>query len=155
MAKARARRASAEPSPKPPQAYSDFIARYPDLGRAWDTIAKAGERGPLDERTARLVKLGIAVGAFREGAVRSSVRKALALGIGRDEIEQVVALAAGTLGMPSTVAIDSWVQPVLVSRGAVPAPRPAKSAVSAGAHPQGGSRAQGPRTPRTRRARSR
>ncbi len=105
--------ARAARAPKPPQAYSDFIARYPELGRAWDAIARAGEDGPLDERQARLVKLGIAIGAFREGAVRSGVRKALAMGIGRDEIEQVVALAAGTLGLPSTVAIDSWVQPLL------------------------------------------
>ncbi len=102
-------------SDKPPQAYSEFIARYPDLGRAWDLIGQAGEHGPLDERTARLVKLGIAIGAFREGAVRSGVRKATKLGIGRAEIEQIVALAAGTLGMPSTVAIDSWVQPLLAA----------------------------------------
>lgn len=100
----------------PPRAYSDFIARYPELGQAWDTIWAAGRRGPLDERTARLVKLGIAMGAFREGAVRSGVRKALALGIAREEIEQVVALAAGTIGLPSTVAIDTWVQPSLGQR---------------------------------------
>ncbi|MFN7953226.1 MAG: carboxymuconolactone decarboxylase family protein [bacterium] len=106
-------RASSKSLPKPPPAYSEFIARYPDLGRAWDLIGQAGERGPLDERTARLVKLGIAMGAFREGAVRSGVRKALALGIGRAEIEQVVSLAAGTLGLPSTVAIDSWIQGLL------------------------------------------
>ena len=114
MAKpARARSKPEAGSDKPPQAYTEFIARYPDLGRAWDLIGRAGEHGPLDERTARLVKLGIAIGAFREGAVRSGVRKAIKLGIERAEIEQVVALAADTLGMPSTVAIDSWVQPLL------------------------------------------
>lgn len=102
-------------TPKPPQAYTDFIARYPELGKAWDTIAKAGEKGPLDPRTARLVKLGIAMGAFREGAVRSGTRKALAMGIGIAEIEQVVAMAAGTLGLPSTVAIDSWIQGIVAN----------------------------------------
>lgn len=115
MAKPTRATPTARSSDKPPQAYSDFIARYPDLGRAWDLIGQAGEHGPLDERTARLVKLGIAIGAFREGAVRSGVRKAIKLGIGRAEVEQVVALAAGTLGMPSTVAIDSWVQPLLAA----------------------------------------
>lgn len=108
-------KSSAAAADKPPQAYSEFIARYPDLGRAWDLIGKAGDHGPLDERTARLVKLGIAIGALREGAVRAGVRKAMKLGIGRAEVEQVVALAAGTLGMPSTVAIDSWVQPLLAA----------------------------------------
>jgi hypothetical protein len=49
------------------------------------------------------------MGALREGAVRAGVRKALAQGISRVEIEQVIALAAGTLGLPATVAVYSWV----------------------------------------------
>jgi 4-carboxymuconolactone decarboxylase len=57
-----------------------------------------------------LVKLAIAIGALREGAVHASVRKALAMGITREEIEQVIALAAGTLGLPATVAVFSWVE---------------------------------------------
>ena len=61
----------------------------------------------------RLIKLGIAIGAMRESAVHSSVRKALALGITQQELDQVVALAAGTLGLPSTVAIYSWIRDVL------------------------------------------
>lgn len=102
-------------APKPPKAYQDFTARYPKLRDAWDLINDAGAEGPLDERTARLVKLAIAVGAMREGAIRSSVRKAVALGIERDAIEQVVALAASTLGLPSTVAVHTWIAPVLDS----------------------------------------
>ena len=47
---------------------------------------------------------------MREGSVHASVRKAKALGIATEEIEQVVALAAGTIGMPSTVAAWSWVR---------------------------------------------
>lgn len=96
--------------PKPPKTYQEFIKRFPKLGEAWDKIAQAGQDGPLDEKTARLVKLAIAIGAMREGAVHSSVRKARALGIGSAEIEQVVALAAGTLGMPATVAVYTWTQ---------------------------------------------
>jgi alkylhydroperoxidase/carboxymuconolactone decarboxylase family protein YurZ len=40
------------------------------------------------------------------------VRKAFAMGITREEVEQVIALAAGTLGMPSTVAIYSWARDI-------------------------------------------
>ena len=69
--------------------------------------------GTIDEKTRRLIKLGIACGAQREGAVHSNVRKALALGISRAEIEQVVALTAGTVGLPATVAAFSWVQDTL------------------------------------------
>ena len=99
----------ANAAPKPPKAYQQFVKRYPKLDQAWEAIHDAGRQGPLDEKTARLVKLGIAIGAMREGAVHSSVRKALAMGIPKREIEQVVALAAGTLGLPSTVAVYTWV----------------------------------------------
>lgn len=99
-----------KPLPKPPKTYEAFVKRYPKLGQAWEVLREAGREGPLDERTARLVKLGIALGAMREGAVHSSVRKALAAGVTVKEIEQVLALAAATLGLPSTVAVYSWVR---------------------------------------------
>lgn len=89
--------------------YRKFIERFPKLGDAWSNITEAGEEGPLDERTCRLIKLGVAIGALREGAVHSGVRKALGMGISAQEVEQVVALAAGTLGLPSTVAAYGWV----------------------------------------------
>jgi len=96
--------------PKPPKAYEAFVKRYPKMGQAWECIAEAGKDGPLDEKTIRLVKLAIAIGALREGAVHASVRKALSMGITREEIEQVIALAGGTLGLPATVAVFSWVE---------------------------------------------
>ena len=80
--------------PKPPKTFTEFAARFPKLIEGWDAIAEAGTQGPLDEKTARLVKLGIAMGAMREGAVHASVRKARALGIPVEAVEQVVALAA-------------------------------------------------------------
>lgn len=98
--------------PKPPAAYDAFVRRYPKLKEAWEAIAEAGKDGPLDERVSRLVKLGIAIGAMREGAIRSSVRKARAMKITPEEIDQVVALAAGTLGLPSTVAVYTWIQAI-------------------------------------------
>jgi alkylhydroperoxidase/carboxymuconolactone decarboxylase family protein YurZ len=106
-------------TPEPPKAFLEFQERYPKIGKAWELLAEAGQEGPLDGRTARLIKLAVAAGALREGAVHSGVRKALAAGISREEIEQVVALAAGTLGLPSAVAVFSWVQDEL-SRGAGP-----------------------------------
>ena len=44
------------------------------------------------------------MGAMREGAVRSGVRKGVAEGVTVEEIEQVIALATGTIGLPSAVA---------------------------------------------------
>lgn len=98
---------------KPPETYTSFVARYPDLGAAWEHIRAAEGTGPLDVQTQRLLKLAVAMGAMREGAVHSAVRKARSAGIPEDSIRQVVALAASVLGMPSTVAIHTWVNDVL------------------------------------------
>ncbi len=99
--------------PKPPKAYQAFVQEYPKLGEAWETMAEAGKAGPIDERVCRLIKLGIAIGAQREGSVHSGVRKAIRMGITPDEIQQVVALAASTIGMPATVAAYTWVQDII------------------------------------------
>jgi alkylhydroperoxidase/carboxymuconolactone decarboxylase family protein YurZ len=107
--------------PKPPETYQAFTQRYPRLARAWEELAEAGKEGPLDARAARLVKLAVAVGALREGAVHANVRKALAAGVSAAEIEQVVALAAGTLGLPATVAVFSWVRDATAGDGTAPA----------------------------------
>ena len=96
--------------PEAPKTYRDFIARFPKLGEAWEALAEAGQEGPLDEKTQRLLKLAVAIGAQKEGPVHASARKALAAGISREELEQVVALAAGTIGMPSAVAAWSWIR---------------------------------------------
>lgn len=92
----------------PSDHYGAFSARFPKLRDAWDMIGEAGKQGPLDEKTIRLVKLGIAIGAQHEGAFHASVRKARALGITREEIDQVVTLAAGTIGLPQVSAVVSW-----------------------------------------------
>ena len=96
--------------PKPPKMYETFVGRYPRLAQAWSLMAEEAQDSPLDEKTARLIKLAIAAGAMREGAVHASVRKARALGISAEEMEQVVALAASILGLPSTVAVFSWIR---------------------------------------------
>ena len=105
--------ASANKPPKPPETYRAFIKKYPKLGEAWDKITEAGQQGPFDAKTIRLLKLAISIGAMREGAVHSGVRKALAAGISVEELDQLVSLAASTIGMPSTVAIFSWVRDVV------------------------------------------
>jgi alkylhydroperoxidase/carboxymuconolactone decarboxylase family protein YurZ len=97
-------------APKPPKAYETFIQRFPKLGAAWELLTQGGQEGPLDEKTIRLVKFAIAAGAMREGALHSAARKALAAGISRAELEQVIALAAPTIGLPSAVAVHTWIQ---------------------------------------------
>ena len=101
--------AKKEPS-RPPAAHQQFVRRFPRLGKAWDLVNEEGTMGPLDAKTQRLLKLAIAIGAMREGAVHSGVRKARDAGASLAEMEQVVALAASTIGLPSSVAVWGWVR---------------------------------------------
>ena len=95
---------------RPPAAHQQFVRRFPSLGKAWDLVNEEGGRGPLDARTQRLLKLAIGIGALREGAVHSGVRKASDAGASLAEMEQVVALAASTIGFPASVAVWNWVR---------------------------------------------
>jgi alkylhydroperoxidase/carboxymuconolactone decarboxylase family protein YurZ len=98
--------------PKPPRTYEEFTQHFPKLKQAWDLLGQAGDEGPLDEKTRRLVKLAVAIGAQREGATHASVRKALARGLTRAELEHVVALAAGTVGLPAAAAAFTWIRDI-------------------------------------------
>lgn len=95
---------------KAPAVHREFVARFPGIGEAWDLVNADGASGPLDVRAQRLAKLAIAIGALREGAVHSAVRKAKDAGVTLAEMEQVVALAASTIGFPSAVAVWSWIR---------------------------------------------
>jgi 4-carboxymuconolactone decarboxylase len=94
----------------PPSTFSEFCERLPELAKSWQAAQEAGQSGPMDHKTQRLIKLGIAFGAMGEGAVHSAVRKARAAGVTDAELDQALALAAPTLGFPSTVALYSWVR---------------------------------------------
>lgn len=99
-----------------PDVYVDFRQRFPEVATAVDRLGDASDgAGALDERTVRLVKLGIAAGALAEGAVRSNVRKALAAGVSEDEIWHVAALVVTTGGFPSAVAVFRWIGEVLAA----------------------------------------
>ncbi len=95
------------------QSYPAVLAAYHALGAACATA------GPLDERTARLVKLALSVGAASEGAVHSHSRRLLDTGATRGELEHVALLAITTLGFPRAMAALSWIRDVTERRDAV------------------------------------
>jgi alkylhydroperoxidase/carboxymuconolactone decarboxylase family protein YurZ len=97
-----------------PKNHREFVTRFPGVADAWESMgAAARDAGPLDERTCRLVKLGIAIGAQHVGAVHAAVRRARGAGVPDEEIEQTVALAASTIGGPHAAAAWSWVDEAL------------------------------------------
>jgi alkylhydroperoxidase/carboxymuconolactone decarboxylase family protein YurZ len=96
-----------------PDIYTRFRSDYPQIATAQDSVAEAvANAGPLDERTLRLVKLGIAVGALAEGSVRSNARRALEAGATVEEVRQVALSAITTRGFPSAVAALGWIDDV-------------------------------------------
>jgi alkylhydroperoxidase/carboxymuconolactone decarboxylase family protein YurZ len=102
-----------------PDVYLTFRDQFPTVATALDQLGRVTEAaGPLDPRSQRLVKLGIAIGALAEGAVRSNVRKALDQGASSVEIHHVVTLAITTVGFPATVAALGWVDEVLEATSA-------------------------------------
>ena len=102
---------------KAPGFYLEFLDKFPDVGDAYQRLAKATKAaGPLDERTAELVKIGISIGAGMEGATRSHVRKALAAGAERAEIEHAVLMATTTLGFPAMMRGRAWMESVFAEQ---------------------------------------
>src|SRR3972149_11646727 len=96
-----------------PEIYKEFKKQYPDGAKAYDKLALACHKwGPLDEKTRRLVKLGIAIGLCSEGAVRSHTRRALEIGITPDEIRHVLLLSFTTIGFPEMQAAMKWIDQV-------------------------------------------
>jgi len=93
-----------------PRTYTDFRDQHPNLVRAYEELGAACRAaGPLDIKTAALVKLGIALGAGLEGGAHSAVRKALQAGCTRDELLHVAILSTTTLGFPAMMRARSWV----------------------------------------------
>ncbi len=96
-------------NPPPPPTFKSFVERFPALGEAHESVARAVEQsGPLDAKTCALIKMGICIGAGLESALRSHVRRACAHGATQEEIEQAVLLAMNTVGFPRTVAAWQW-----------------------------------------------
>ncbi|HWP48020.1 MAG TPA: carboxymuconolactone decarboxylase family protein [Candidatus Limnocylindrales bacterium] len=103
-------------SNKLPQPVEEFKNNYADV---WNAFTQLGDRcheaGPLDEKTRRLVKLALAVGAGLEGATHSAVRNALAVGIEPRELQHVAVLAVTTLGFPATIRALTWISDAIKS----------------------------------------
>jgi len=103
---------------KLPSAYRRFAAEHPRITAAYEELGDAClGGGPLDRKTAELVKIGIAAGARLEGGVHAHVRKALDAGASPDEIRHAIRLALTTVGFPTMMTTLSWANDVLSPEG--------------------------------------
>ena len=95
---------------KVPSFYAAFQNRYPDIAKAYEALGDATRAaGPLDAKTAALIKLALAAGARMEGGVHSHVRRALAAGASDEELRHVALLGITTLGFPSAMAVRAMI----------------------------------------------
>jgi alkylhydroperoxidase/carboxymuconolactone decarboxylase family protein YurZ len=96
-----------------PEVPSRFARKYPAIWASFEQLAnQCHDSGPLDARSRRLIKLGLALGAGLEGGFHAQVRNALAEGISPAEIRHAVLLGLTTIGFPATMAALTWVDDV-------------------------------------------
>jgi alkylhydroperoxidase/carboxymuconolactone decarboxylase family protein YurZ len=97
-----------------PDVLAEFAGEYPLVWSAYNRLGNASaEAGPLDEKTQRLVKLAIAIGAQRQGAVHSHTRRGLAAGCTPEELVHVGVLAITTIGWPGAFAAICWIKNII------------------------------------------
>lgn len=97
-----------------PGIYLHFEDAFADVHAAHQELARrCYEAGPIDPRTARLVKLGIAIGAQSDGSVRSHARRALHEGHTAEELRHVAVLSLTTIGFPHMSAGLEWIEEVV------------------------------------------
>jgi alkylhydroperoxidase/carboxymuconolactone decarboxylase family protein YurZ len=93
-----------------PKPVEEFRKSYPEVWKAFEQLGQqCHQAGPLDEKSRRLVKLALSVGAGLEGGTHSAVRNALKTGVTREELNQVAVLAVTTLGVPAAIRAFTWI----------------------------------------------
>ena len=97
-----------------PQSYQRMTQQHPQLMNAYESLGEAaGKAGPLDVKSAALVKLALCIAGQLEGGSHSAVRKALSAGCTPEECRHVALLAVTTLGFPSMMRARAWIDDVL------------------------------------------
>lgn len=95
---------------KLPKAVNELQSRHPKVWKAFNELGEqCHEAGPLDEKSRRLVKLALSIGAGLEGGTHSAVRNAVKAGVTAEEIDHVAVLAISTLGLPAATRAMTWI----------------------------------------------
>lgn len=98
----------------PPRGAGRLADSYPDVWHHYQALGEAcAGAGPLTGESARLAKLGLALGVGSEGAVHSHVRRARAEGVSAEALRQVAIMAIPTLGFPAAMAGLTWINDIL------------------------------------------
>ncbi len=102
---------------KGPKHYQNLQKRFPEVLSAVNNLgATVRAAGPLDNKTAELIQLGVAASSGSTGAVRSHARRALEAGATEEELQHTLLLLVSTIGFPQVAAALAWIQETLDNR---------------------------------------
>ena len=101
-----------------PDIVQKFADEKPNVWAAYNELGKAlADAGPLDDKTQRLLKVALSIGAGLEGAVHSHTRRGLKAGLTAEELQHVALLGVTTVGWPRAFTGLSWINDELAKRG--------------------------------------
>jgi 4-carboxymuconolactone decarboxylase len=90
----------------PPKFYTQFLQKYPHVGEKYQELGEAvHKQGPLNEKERALIKLAVSGSHLYHSAFKAHIRKAVAAGVTREEIEHVALLMLPTVGFPTMMAM--------------------------------------------------
>ncbi len=96
---------------KGPKHYQLLQERFPEVLQAVEQLGStARAAGPLDDKTAHLIQLGVAAATGSVGAVHSHARRALQAGASEEELQHTLLLLVSTIGFPKVAAALAWLQ---------------------------------------------
>lgn len=104
--------------PAPPKFYEQFVKKYPSVAAHYEKLGDAVHgQGPLKDRDRALIKLAISGSHLYSSAFKAHIRKAIASGISREEIEHLVLLFLPTVGFPAMMAAMGIVEEQFSKKG--------------------------------------
>ena len=87
---------------KPPKRYEEVRRRHPRVVGAYEEFGEAlAGAGPLTERERALVRLGVAVGAGLDSAIKAHARRGRDAGLSDAALRHAALLAGTTVGFSS------------------------------------------------------
>jgi AhpD family alkylhydroperoxidase len=88
-----------------PKTLEDFKKQFAKTWTAYEQLRNASDKeGPLDARTAELIKIGISAALQHEGGIVAHISQARKAGASNAEIYQAILLATGLAGFPAVLA---------------------------------------------------
>nr|MBF0222174.1 carboxymuconolactone decarboxylase family protein [Desulfobulbaceae bacterium] len=97
-----------------PKNYKWMMTNFEKVVSAHQELGKAlYDAGPLDKKTAQLIKLAAAAATGSEGGVHSHSKRALDAGASKEEIYHALILLSSSVGFSNAAAAVSWARDIL------------------------------------------